>query len=147
MVLRGKATLAKDTDMNDKKMRVFISHGFKDTPLVRSLYSQLKQEEWIDPWLDAENLQPAQDWQYEILMALHSSNVGLICISKNALPLTGQFKSEIQKISELTKTRSKEEYQILILRLDDAQLPEEIASHPTADMQEVIPTLRKIMES
>ena len=133
--------------MNDKKLRVFISRSVADRPRTHTLYNQLKQEDWIDPWLDAENLQPGQPWDVEILKALHSSTVGLVCASNNTHPLTGHIKKEILEMLERTKTTSKEEFQILILRLDDAPLPEELANVPTTDMQTLIPTLRKIKES
>ncbi len=130
-----------------KPLRVFISHGFKDIPQAGLIYNQLKQEEGIEPWLDTEDLQPAQDWMVEILKALHSSNVGLICLSKNALPLTGQLKREIHDMLEMTKTHSSKEFQILTLRLDDAPLPEELASLPSVDSQGIVNALRKIMEN
>ena len=133
--------------MNDKKLRVFISRSVADRPHTHTLYNQLKQEDWIDPWLDAENLHPAQDWMYEILLALQSSNVGLVCVSTQSLPLTGQHKRETLEMLERTKITSKEEFQILILRLDDAPLPEELVNVPTTDMQTLIPTLKKIMVS
>lgn len=133
--------------MSGKQLRVFISHGFKDIPHAGLIYNQLKQEEWIAPWLDTENLQPAQDWMFEILKALHSSNVGLICLSKNTLPLTGQFKREIHEMLDMIKTHSPEQFQILTLRLDDAPLPEELASHPSVDSQGIVNALRKIMEN
>lgn len=132
--------------MSDKKLRVFISRRVEDRPHTHTLYNQLKQEDWIDPWLDVENLQPGQPWDVEILKALQSSNVGLVCVSTHSLPLTGQHKREILEMLERTKTTSKEEFQILTLRLDDAPLPEELANFPTTDMQTLIPTLKKIME-
>ena len=133
--------------MNDKKLRVFISRSVADHPHTDTLYNQLKQEDWIDPWLDVENLQPGQPWDVEILKALQSSNVGLVCVSNNTNPLTGYIKKEILEMLERTKTTSKEEFQILTLRLDDAPLPEELANVPTTDMQTLIPTLKKIMVS
>ena len=133
--------------MSDKKLSVFISHCAKDTPLAGALYQQLKQTDWAEPWLDSEDLQPAQDWMVEILMALRSANVGLVCISKNALPPTGQLKREIHEMLELTRTRSREEFQILTLRLGDAPIPAELAGQPAVEVGEdlagVVEALKK----
>lgn len=41
-----------------RPLRVFLCHASQDKPAVRNLYSQLKSEAWIDPWLDEVKLLP-----------------------------------------------------------------------------------------
>ena len=137
--------------MIEKRLSVFISHSVKDNPFTSALYRELKQEVWLTPWLDTEDLRPGQDFAFEILKALYSANVALVCISNNALPMTGYFKSEVIKILELAKKRSDAEFQILILRLDDAQIPEEVAMYQsmnaTGGVTGMLEVLRKRMEN
>lgn len=43
------------------KLRVFLRHASQDKLIVRELYQRLNAEDWIDPWLDEENLLADQD--------------------------------------------------------------------------------------
>ena len=41
----------------NRKLKVFLCHSSNDKPAVRELYTRLKSEGWIDPWLDEEKQQ------------------------------------------------------------------------------------------
>jgi hypothetical protein len=131
----------------NEKLRVFISHCAADRLFASALYQELKQEDWLEPWLDVENLQPGQNWELEILKAIHHADVALVCLSKNTLPLTGFFKRETSQILDLTRERSEEEYGILLLRLDETPIPAEFAKYPFVDVSggnaAVVEALRK----
>ena len=118
----------------NKKLHVFISHCAEDRLFASALYQELKREDWLEPWLDMENLEPGQDWAFEILKAIHYANVALVCFSKNALPLTGFFKRETSQILDLTRDRLEEEYGILLLRLDETPIPAEFAKYPSVEV-------------
>jgi hypothetical protein len=53
--------------MSDEKrpLKVFLCHASADKLKMRELYRYLKYRV-IQPWLDAENLLPDQNWQTEI---------------------------------------------------------------------------------
>ncbi len=48
---------------DDKRpLKVFLCHASADKPKVRELYRYLTRR-GIQPWLDAEDLLPGQNWQ------------------------------------------------------------------------------------
>ncbi len=53
--------------MTDAKrpLKVFLCHASADKPKVRELYRTLKRR-GVQPWLDAEDLIPGQNWEVEI---------------------------------------------------------------------------------
>ena len=57
-----------------RKLRVFLCHSSNDKPTVRELYQRLKNEGWIDPWLDEEKLLPGQDWDLENEKTVETAN-------------------------------------------------------------------------
>lgn len=65
-------------------LRVFLCHSSKDKPTVRTLYHRLR-EDGIAPWLDEEDLLPGQNWQMEIPKAVQSSDVVIICLSRDSI--------------------------------------------------------------
>ncbi len=62
--------------MTDEKrpLKVFLCHASADKPKVRELYRYLKKR-GIQPWLDAEDLLPGQNWQVEIPKAPETSTI------------------------------------------------------------------------
>ena len=64
---------------NTRQLRVFLCHASQDKPAVRELYKRLSAENWIDPWLDEENLLPGQDFDFEIIKALRDADAIIIC--------------------------------------------------------------------
>ena len=63
-----------------RPLKVFLCHASADKPKVRELYRTLKRR-GVQPWLDAENLIPGQNWEVEIPKALLSSDAIIICLS------------------------------------------------------------------
>ena len=72
-----------------RKLRVFLCHASQDKPNVRELYQRLLVEEWIDPWLDEENLIPGQDWELEINRATRDADAIIVCLSKISVQKEG----------------------------------------------------------
>ena len=61
-----------------RPLKVFLSYASQDRSTVRELYQRLKAEDWIDPWLDVENLAIGQHWTTVIEDALDAADVVLI---------------------------------------------------------------------
>src|SRR6185503_17267834 len=77
-----------------RPLKVFLCHASADKPAVRKLYRYLKQH-GIQPWLDEIELLPGQNWQEEIPKALYSSDVIVVCLSKNSVDKEGYVQKEI----------------------------------------------------
>lgn len=110
--------------MTERKLRVFISHGDYDKPIVHRFYERLLQENWIDPWLDEENLLPGQDRASELEKILKSTNVAVICLSKQSLEQEGNFQREIRSIVDLAKEKPEGSIFIIPIRLDNCDVPQ-----------------------
>src|SRR5687768_14482589 len=43
-----------------RPIRVFLCHSSNDKPIVRNLYQKLHSQDWIQPWLDEEDIYPGE---------------------------------------------------------------------------------------
>ncbi len=104
-----------------RPLKVFLCHASADKPAVRKLYRYLKERK-MDPWLDAENLLPGQNWQVEIPKALQSSDVIIICLSNRSVDKEGYVQKEIK--FALDKALEMPEGRIFLIpaRLEDCNL-------------------------
>ena len=77
-----------DTEGNfpvNRPIRVFLCHSSNDKPIVRELYQKLRAEEWIQSWLDEEDIYPGEDWDIAIQKAVEESDTVLVCLSANSI--------------------------------------------------------------
>ena len=82
--------------MNSKRsLKVFLCHSSADKPKVRKLYHFLK-EQGVQPWFDEDDLIGGQDWQTEIPKAIETSDVVLVCLTKNSVDKEGYIQKEIK---------------------------------------------------
>src|SRR5205807_1700672 len=58
-------------------------------------YYRLRKDR-IDPWLDAEDLIPGQDWQQAIKKAVRDSDLFIVCLSRNSVNRVGFVQKEIK---------------------------------------------------
>jgi len=105
-----------------RPLKVFLCHASADKPAVRKLYRYLKQR-GVSPWLDELDLLPGQDWQVEIPKAIFSSDVIVVCLSKNSVDKEGYVQKEIT--FALDKALEKPEGTIFIIpaKLEDCNVP------------------------
>jgi formylglycine-generating enzyme required for sulfatase activity len=110
-----------------RPLKVFLCHAHADKSAVRNLYRHLKERK-IDAWLDAEKLLPGQNWQVEILKALLSSDVIVICLSKNSVDKEGYVQKEIK--FALDKALEMPEGRIFLIpaRLEECELPQSLST-------------------
>ena len=106
-----------------RKLRVFLSYASQDKPIVRELYQRLNSENWIDPWLDEENLLPGQERDWEIEQGVDTKDIVIVCLSNASFGQEGSFQKEIRLA--LKKSREKPEGTIFIIpvRLDECDIP------------------------
>jgi TIR domain-containing protein/Leucine Rich Repeat (LRR) protein len=112
--------------MAKRKLKVFLCHSSNDKPQVRRLYKKLSNDN-IDTWLDAENLLPGQEWEYEITKAVANSDAIIICLSNNSVTKEGFVQKEIR--FALGKAEEKPEGTIFIIPalLEDCEVPQRLS--------------------
>ncbi len=85
------------------RLQVFLCHSSGDKAEVRAIYKRLQAEKWLYPWLDEEELDPGQEWDLEIEMALEKSHAIVICLSPASITKQGYVQREIRVALELAE--------------------------------------------
>ncbi|MCC7117924.1 MAG: SUMF1/EgtB/PvdO family nonheme iron enzyme [Anaerolineales bacterium] len=118
-----------------RPLKVFLCHASADKPKVRELYRALKRR-GVQPWLDAEDLIPGQNWEVEIPKALHSSDAIIICLSPNSVDKEGYVQKEIK--FALDKAMEMPDGRIFIIpaRLEECELPFSLKKYHAVDLYE-----------
>jgi hypothetical protein len=116
-----------------RKLRVFLCHASQDKPIVRELYQQLLKEDWIDPWLDEEQLLPGQDWNLEIEKAVESSEAVIVCVSTNSVAKEGYVQRELRQVLNIALEKLEGAIFVLPVRLDDCPLPRQLRDRQSLD--------------
>jgi hypothetical protein len=111
----------------NRPLRVFLCHSSNDKPTVRELYQRLKQEGWIDPWLDEDKLYPGQDWDLEIEKAVEDSDAVIVCLSKNSVSKEGYIQRELRFVLKIADLKPEGTVFIIPMRLDDCPMPRRLS--------------------
>ena len=101
---------------------VFLVHAHSDKAAVHKLYSRLIKD-GVRAWLDAENLQPGQDWQREIRKAILKSDVVIVCLSRGFDQQPGYRHEELKIALEKAKLLTDNEVFIIPVRLEKCDMP------------------------
>ncbi len=114
-------------------LKVFLCHASQDKPEVLKLHRNLKRRN-IKPWLDQMDLLPGENWEIEIPNALFSSDVILVCLSKNSVDKEGYVQKEIS--FALDKALEKPDGTIFIVpvKLEECELPKKLARFQAVDL-------------
>jgi hypothetical protein len=78
-----------------ERLRVFLCHSSHDKPAVTELYKRLKRDGY-EPWLDAVDLLPGEDWDAAIRKAVRDSHVVVVCLSNRSINRAGYAQKEIK---------------------------------------------------
>jgi formylglycine-generating enzyme required for sulfatase activity len=116
-----------------RPLRVFLCHASQDKPAVRELYNALKEEGWIDPWLDKAKILPGQDWEIVIEKAVEVSDVVVICLSSQSVSKEGFVQREIRYAYDIALEKPEETIFLIPLRLDDCNVPRKLRSFHWVD--------------
>ncbi|MBV6402586.1 MAG: Hercynine oxygenase [Anaerolineales bacterium] len=118
-----------------RPLKVFLCHAFADKPKVRELYRTLKRR-GVQPWLDAEDLIPGQNWEVEIPKALLSSDAIIICLTPNSVDKEGYVQKEIK--FALDKAMEMPDGRIFIIpaRLEECELPFSLKKYHAVNLHE-----------
>lgn len=108
-----------------QKTNIFLIHAHSDKETVHKLYQRLITD-GINAWLDAERLQPGQDWQNEIRNALLKCDVVLVCLSRGFDKQQGYRHDELKLALEKANFLPNDEVFIIPLRLEKCDMPESL---------------------
>jgi formylglycine-generating enzyme required for sulfatase activity len=120
----------------DKRpLKVFLCHASADKPKVRELYRTLKRR-GVQPWLDAENLIPGQNWEVEIPKAIISADAIIVCLSPNSVDKEGYVQTEIK--FALDKAMEMPEGRIFLIpaKLEECDLPFSLRQYQAVNLYE-----------
>ena len=114
---------------------VFLIHAHSDKEIVHKLYTRLIKD-GMHVWLDAENLQPGQDWQHEIRKAILKSDVVIVCLSRGFDQQQGYRHEELKVALEKAKLFISDEIFIVPVRLEKCDMPETLRHLQRVDLFE-----------
>jgi TIR domain-containing protein len=118
-----------------KQLRVFLLHARSDQEEVRRLYNYLVKT-GVNVWLDQEKILPGQDWEYKIHKAIQSSDIVVVCLSKQFNKQGGYRHEELRIALEKAKSISEGEIFIIPARLEMCDLPEPLRRWQRLDLFE-----------
>jgi len=104
---------------------IFLIHAHKDREAVRKFYHRLIKA-GLNVWLDAERLEPGQDWQNEIRNALLQCDVVLVCLTRNFDKQHGYRHEELKLALEKAKFVPADQVSIIPVRLEECDMPESL---------------------
>lgn len=108
---------------------VFISHSFKDKPVVRRLASDLTNA-GVQVWLDEHGIMVGDSISEKISQALAKSDFFVIALSKHSAA-SAWVQRELN--SAIMAELSKRSVHIFPIRLDDCEIPTLLADRKYAD--------------
>ena len=118
-----------------QQVNVFLIYAHNDKETVRKLHQRMVRD-GINAWLDAQNLQPGQDWQQEIRRAILKSDRVLVCLTRGFNKQPG-YRHEELKIA-LEKARLLDDGSIFIIpvRLERCPMPDSLRHLQRVDLFE-----------
>jgi hypothetical protein len=116
-----------------RPLKIFLCHSSGDKAEVKKLYDVLVGR-GTDPWLDSEKLLPGQDWNLEINMALDSSDVILLCLSKKSVDKEGYVQREIRIALDRALDMPDGRIFLIPARLEECDLPYKVRSYQWVDL-------------
>lgn len=116
-----------------RPLKVFICHASADKLRVRELYRFLKRR-GIQPWLDAEDLLPGQNWQVEIPRALETSDAIIVCLSNGSVDKEGYIQKEIKFALDRALEMPEGRIFLIPARLEECDVPRSLSSYHWVDL-------------
>ena len=109
------------------RIRVFLAYAQEDRAAVKRLYTALHNA-GFEPWMDQEKLLPGQNWPRAIERAIDLSEFFICCFSRRSVVKRGHFQCELDYALNVARRMPAEEIFFLPVRLDDCEVPRDIAS-------------------
>lgn len=125
----AKATGPYDVDVPDdmaSSLQIFLCHAPDDNARALEVSQHLEREGFV-PWLDEEKLLPGQDRKHEIRLAVHSSQVVLVLLSKAFLATSGSMQSEIKLALDVADEQPEGTIFIIPAKLEECDVPQRLS--------------------
>lgn len=106
-----------------RQLQVFLCHALEDKPVVRKIFSKLKSEAWIDPWLDEVRLLPGVEWDISIKEAMQSAHVIIVFLSNESVLKEGYVQKEIKLALDIALGKPSNTIFVIPIRLDTCAVP------------------------
>lgn len=116
-----------------RRLKVFLSYASQDKPAVRELYQRLREEDWIAPWLDEENLRLGQHWTTAIEDALDSADAIIIFLSYNSVQKEGFIQKELNYAWDIWLEKPRNVIFLIPFRLDNCEVPRHLRATQWGD--------------
>lgn len=108
-----------------QKANTFLIHAHSDRDVVHKLHQRMEAD-GLNVWLDAERLQPGQDWQNEIRNALLKCEVVIVCLSHGFDKQQGYRHEELKLALDKANFLPNDEVFIIPVRLEECETPESL---------------------
>jgi len=115
---------------------IFLIHAHKDREAVHKFYQRLIKD-GVSVWLDAERLEPGQNWQKEIRKALIQCDVVIVCLTRNFDQQHGYRHEELKLALEKEKFIPVDQVSIIPARLEECDMPESLQHLHRVDLFKV----------
>lgn len=108
-----------------QQANIFLIHAHTDRETVYKLYQRLIND-GLNVWLDAERLQPGQDWRNEIRNALLKCDIVVVCLSRDFDKQQGYRHEELKLALEKADFLPDDKIFIVPARLVKCDMPESL---------------------
>ena len=135
-----------------QQANVFLIYAHSDKEAVRKLHQRLVRD-GIHAWLDAQNLQPGQDWQHEIRRAILDSKRVIVCLTRAFNTQPGYRHEELKIALEKAKLLDDGRIFIIPVRLERCEMPASLRHLQRVDLfqaggyKKLIHALRRSVKS
>ncbi|HJS17123.1 MAG TPA: toll/interleukin-1 receptor domain-containing protein [Anaerolineales bacterium] len=135
-----------------RQANIFLIYAHSDKEAVRKLHQRIVKD-GIHAWLDAQNLQPGQDWQHEIRRAILDSERVLVCLTRAFNKQPGYRHEELKIALEKAKQLDDRRIFIIPVRLERCEMPASLRHLHRVDLFEaggykkLLHALKKSVES
>lgn len=132
----------KKTTSDKRRARIFISYAKPDHAIAKRLYDFLENA-GAEPWLDAENLTPGDNWEHEIKEALRCTDVFLVVLSKRFEDI-GFRQKEVRWALDAWEMRPPGKGFIIPFATEPIDLPSWCSPiHVATALEQLIPAIEK----
>jgi hypothetical protein len=118
-----------------KQLQVFLLYARGDKEAVHRLYRRILRE-GANAWLDREKIFPGQDWQSEIRKAIYSSDLVVVCLSRQFNKQGGYRHEELKIALERANSLPPDRIFIIPARLERCDMPEPLHRWQRVDLFE-----------
>ena len=114
--------------------KIFLSYSPGDSERVESLYQRFS-DAGFKPWMDKKDILSEEGWQSSIQEAIKSSDIFLVCLSRDAVK-QGFLFWEIETALDILQKMPESDTYLISVRLEECEIPEELHDAPWVDLFE-----------